>query len=476
MPHMNFWEGENLRATVGGVWVARPPSEPIAGVSTDTRTLQPGQAFIALAGEHFDGHQMLSEAAKRGSPLAIIDDVKAAANGAGLPPGMGVIRVQDSTRRALARLAAAYRKTLEKTKVVAVVGSNGKTTTVRLIDAVLSKAMQGTASLKSFNNDIGVPLTILAAHPGDAYLICEVGTNSPSEVARLAEVVSPDLAVIVSIGREHLEKLGSVAGVAREEASVLEFVREGGAGFFSADAADLPAAIQSLDRRPHAMVSFGRAERADIRVVEVKQDWSGTSFTLNDRSAFRLGMLGTHNASNAAAAVAVGRRLGVSDAQIAAGLAAARGPEMRLERIEIGGKKGVRVLNDAYNANPDSMRAALETLKEVGTTKARRVVVLGDMLELGEHTEREHREIGAVLTARRDIGWIVLVGESMRHAAAVLPPERVLWLPEMDEEHALEATAGLREGDLVLLKASRRMRLERLLPAIRARFGAAATA
>jgi UDP-N-acetylmuramoyl-tripeptide--D-alanyl-D-alanine ligase len=218
------------------------------------------------------------------------------------------------------------------------------------------------------------------------------------------------------------------------------------------------------------MIGFGRGERADLRVVEVKQDWGGVGFTLNDRASFKLGLLGPHNAVNAAAAVAVGRRLGLGDAQIGAGLAAARGPEMRLERIEVG---PVRMLNDAYNANPDSMRAALETHGQIGG-KGRRVVVLGDMLELGSHTESEHREIGKLLAGRRDIGWVVLVGESMRAAAEQLPADRMLWVPEMDEVHAQEAAGGLREGDLVLLKGSRRMRLERMVPAVRARFGAAA--
>jgi UDP-N-acetylmuramoyl-tripeptide--D-alanyl-D-alanine ligase len=464
---MSFWEFENLRRAVGGVWVARPgPAAQITGVSTDTRTLQRGQVFVALAGEHFDGHRMIGEAATKGSPLAIIDNPGAA----GTPPaGMGVIRVQDSTRRALARLASAYRQTLDKTRVIAVVGSNGKTTTVRLIDAVLSSTMKGAASLKSFNNEIGVPLTILAARPDDGYLICEVGTNSPGEIAQLAKIVAPDVAVIVSIGREHLEKLGSLEGVAREEAGILEFVRRGGAGIYNADAPHLVEVIASLPSRPATMLGFGAGPRADLRIEDVHQDWRGVSFTLSDHTTFRLGLLGRHNALNAAAAVAVGRRLSVPDTEIGTGLALARGPEMRLERIEIG---GVRVLNDAYNANPDSMRAGLEALAELGAGAARRVAVLGDMLELGPHTEPEHRDIGALLSGRKDPEWIVLVGESMRAAAKALPQERVLWIPEMDDEHGAGAAASLREGDTVLLKGSRRMRLERLVPAIRARFGA----
>jgi UDP-N-acetylmuramoyl-tripeptide--D-alanyl-D-alanine ligase len=464
---MSFWESESLRTVAGGTWLARPaPAATITGLSTDTRTLRPGQAFLALAGERFDGHRMLAEAAAKGSPLAIIDNPDALPSPA--PPGLSILKVAD-TRRCLARLAAAYRRSLEGTKVIAVGGSNGKTTTVRLIEAVLSQGLKGTASHKSFNNDIGVPLTILAARPGDGYLICEVGTNSPGEVGRLAEIVQPDIAVITSIGREHLEQLGSIESVAREEAHLFESVRRGGAGIYSADSPELAEVIPSLPSKPATLIGFGRSEQATVRIVSATQTWDGVTFTLNDRATFRLGLLGTHNAVNAGAAVAVGRRLGLSDAQIAAGLAAAKGPEMRLERIEAA---GVRILNDAYNANPDSMRAGLDTLAEVGAGASRRVAVLGDMLEMGDHSEPEHRQIGSLLAERRDLELIVLVGPAMRAAAEAITDGRAVWVPDLDEINAREVAALIRDGDLVFLKGSRRMRLERLIPAIRERVAA----
>jgi UDP-N-acetylmuramoyl-tripeptide--D-alanyl-D-alanine ligase len=472
---MSFWEYENLRSVAGGVWLARPSSqEPATSLSTDTRTIKPGQVFLALAGEQHDGHRVIADAAAKGSPLAIIDNPDALPSP--LPAGLGVLKVTDTTRRALLRLAAAYRKSLEGTKVIAVVGSNGKTTTVRLIDAVLTGALRGTASIKSYNNDIGVPLTILGARPGDGYLICEVGTNSPSEIAKLSEVVAPDIAVIVSIGREHLEKLGSLAGVAREEASVLEFVRRGGAGIYNADAPHLAETIAAMPTKPNALIGFGRSPAANVRVIEESQNLSGLSFTLNDKASFRLPLLGRHNAVNAAAAVAVGRRLGLSDAHIATGLLAVRGAEMRLEQSEIG---GIRLINDAYNANPDSMRAALETLAEVGKSARRRVVVLGDMLELGEHTRAEHAEMGLLLSKRRDLDLMVLVGPSMRWAAEALGSKaaaKVVRVDDLDSTHAPRIAAMLNPGDVVLLKGSRRMRLERLAAAIRDRFSAAQSA
>lgn len=457
---MSFWESENLRLVMGGTWMALPAGQRITGLSTDSRALTPGQMFLAIKGDSHDGHRHVAEVAGR-APLAVIDDT--AALPVPLPQGLGILKVS-STRRALLRLAAAYRRTLEGTRVIAVAGSNGKTTTVRLIESVLRQAASGTASLKSFNNDIGVPLTILGAKPGDGYLICEVGTNSPGEVARLAQVVEPDIAVITSIGREHLEKLGSLQGVAREEASVMEHVRRGGAGVFNADSPHLPEAIAALAVKPATRIGFGFGPGADVRVVEVAQDARGLAFKLNDGSTFRLGLLGKHNAGNAAAAVVVGRRMGLSDVKIAAGLLAARGPEMRLERSEIG---GVCVLNDAYNANPDSMRAGLEALREVGVGAGRRVAILGDMLELGDHTRAEHRDIGRLLSERTDLDVIVLVGPSMKAAAEVLGA-RAAWVPDMDERHAPEVAGDLRAGDVVLLKGSRRMRLERLVVALKA--------
>jgi UDP-N-acetylmuramoyl-tripeptide--D-alanyl-D-alanine ligase len=455
---MNFWEPENVRATVGGTWVAHPREcVPVIGLGTDTRALQPGQAFLAIAGEHFDGNTLVAQAAAAGSPLAIIDRPDSLPKA--LPAGLGVIRVADS-RRALLRLAAAYRQILGQTKVIGVAGSNGKTTTVRLIDAVLAGAMRGTASVKSFNNEIGVPLTILGAKPGDGYLICEVGTNSPGEVARLSEAVSPDIAVITSIGREHLEKLGSIEGVAREEAAILEHVRRGGAGIYNADAPVLTQIIPSLPTRPTVLIGFGTSEAADLRVSGVEQRFDELEFFVNGRVRFSLPLLGAHNALNAAAAIAVARRLGIGDEQIRTGLNAVRGPEMRLERREVG---GIRMLNDAYNANPDSMRAGIQTLLDLGADATRRVAVLGDMLELGEHTQPEHERIADLLKSSKGIDLVIFVGENMRFAHDQMPGHRSVWFAAMDAPAATEIASLLRPGDLVLLKGSRRMRLERLV-------------
>jgi UDP-N-acetylmuramoyl-tripeptide--D-alanyl-D-alanine ligase len=501
---LTFWTPENIRSSCGGAWLLRPAAantadKALAGVSTDTRSLRPGQAFIALRGERFDGHRYLDAALDAKSPLLILDD-QAAADAIlsrARELGAGVVRVTD-TGKALLRLAGAYRRTLENTKVVAVAGSNGKTTATRLIHAVLAAAFRGTASAKSFNNAVGVPLTILAASPSDQFLICEVGTNAPGEIAQLASVIEPDIAVITSIGREHLEGFGSIQGVAREEASLLKFLRPGGGGGFAVVTADTPveAPLTEHLRGITNVVRFGFSPDADLRASDATHAIQSTPegpalglrFKINGRTECTLRLLGEHNACNALAAFAVGRRFGIEPPRIIEALASARGPEMRLEPVTVGTgatTAPIIVINDAYNANPDSTLASLSAFADVadalGPGAARRVAVLADMLELGAAAEASHREIGeragAGLGAGLDL--IVLVGEQMDrwarpaivslHATPAGAPT-VLHFPAADAPDMERIASALMPGDLVLLKGSRRMRLERIVEALASRF------
>jgi len=482
---MTFYSPDNLKSILGGTWLARGENGlPRAGdgISTDSRAIKPGQVFIALHGDRTDGHEYLEQVAARHAALAIVDRadaLKRADGGAKNMRETAVLLVPD-TGQALLRLAAVWRQSLEGTKVIAIGGSNGKTTTTRLVESVLSRALRGTASQKSYNNAVGVPLTILGAKRGDKFLICEVGTNAPGEIAILADVVRPDIAVITSVGREHLEGLGSLRGVAIEEASLCAAIQTGGLAVISADAPFLTEAVRTLagaGAKPRFnIVRFGLDDDADLRVGDIEPDAEGVAFTINGREKYRVPLLGRHNALNAAAAAAVGRRLGVSNTDIELGLAACRGPEMRLERHEVG---GVRVINDAYNANPESMLAAIDTLASLAQGASRRIVVLGDMLELGDSGPDLHREIGdAILEAKVD--HAVLVGPLMLFAAERLSkhwsPERITIVPDAAGEGAARIAALLRSGDAVLLKGSRRMGLERVLAALRERSGQRMTA
>lgn len=490
---MSFWELDSIKSAVGGTWLARPAAaERTAptGLSIDTRTLRRGEAFLALKGDRTDGHEYLAAAAKIGASLLIVDNSGAMTPLlASLHKSTSVLLVPD-TGKALLQIAGAYRKTLESTRVIAVGGSNGKTTTTRLIDSVLSSTLRGTASKKSFNNAVGVPLTILAAKKTDQFLICEVGTNAPGEIAVLAAVLQPDIAVITSIGREHLEGLGSIEGVVAEEARLLDDVRQGGVAIITADSPQLTQRVlgekvRGTDKGDVTILRFGVSPEAELRLTNVEVSAKGTAFTINDRLAYSVPLLGAHNACNAAAAIAVAKRLGLSDDTIRAALATARGAEMRLQAIE---KNAVTFLNDAYNANPESMLAALATFAAYSggvspdrsrpTTPSRRVVILGEMLELGEASVESHREVGravGLMSPSPDLA--VFVGELAKHArdaaeatasqssgkGTLFDAPPFVHIAETTDAAMREIASMLRPGDFVLLKGSRRVGLERVI-------------
>ena len=473
---MNFWTMRNLRAVTGGSWLRKPAGEGdemiVAGVSTDTRVIKPGQAFVALRGERFDAHDFLDSAVSAGAALIVVDRADKTPDAAlHTPTGPAVLRVAD-TLKALGQLAAAYRRTLEGTKVIAVVGSNGKTTTVRLIDAALSTRLRGSASPKSFNNEVGVPVTILSARPGDQYLVCEVGSNHPGETARLGRIVQPDVVVVTGIGRDHVEFFQSLSVVAKEHASIFADLREGGT-------AVLPHPLGLLEeyaRTLPSVVSFGTDEGATVHVTSVEHapredNTLGLRLTIAGRTRIDLSLIGAHNALNAAAAFAVGRRLGLDEPSIARGLAGAIPADMRLNQRTIG---GVRLLIDCYNANPESVIAAAAVLADMprGSADGRRVFVLGDMLEMGERSDELHGEIGAEIARRARPDLFICVGPAARHAAEAardtLGGDAVRHFENAEPLCAKQIAALLREGDVVLLKASRGVKLERVVTALEA--------
>ncbi len=468
---MTFWRPDNLRACLGpgAAWVSRgeTPEIELAGLSIDSRSIRPGEAFLALPGERFDGHDFIPAALNAGARMLIVERPEPASPeriGADIP----VVRVPDA-RKALARLARAYRDALPGVRVIAVAGSNGKTTTVRLIDAVLSSRLRGVASPKSFNNDIGVPLTILRARPGDQYLLCEVGMNAPGEMANLASLIGPDIAVITAIQREHLEFLGGLEGVARENGSLLTFLRAGGMAVVPSGQPLLADFLKSIG----SVVTFGADDEADLRITAALHERDeaggvGVRVTLNDRWTYDVPLAGLHNATNAAAAVAVGRRFGLDDDSIRLGLARAKAPEMRMQRRVIG---GIEVFNDAYNSNPDSAIAAVRAFAEIARTAARRVIILGDMLELGEHALPGHEEVADAILASRAADMVILVGPlagaSAQRLRAGMAPDRVTAVPHAAPTGGAAAIASmLRPGDTVLLKGSRGVGLERVEAAL----------
>lgn len=448
---------EIRQAVSGKALTPIPPTAPlVSAVCTDTRRMESSCLFIAINGDSFNAHDFLPDAAKGGAVAALIEEEPKAKL-----PNLFLIEVP-STRAALGKLATHVRLKM-RSKVIGVAGSNGKTSTKYLIDSILCTKLRGSMSPKSFNNDIGVPLTILPADPSQDYLVLEMGTNHPGEIMTLTEMARPDIAVITNCGAEHLEFLGDLMGVRRENASIINGMNTKGLLIVNGDERELLATVSPYQGRK---ITFGFEKSNDLFATDVNFDTTGTRFNLNGRREVFVPMLGRHTACNALAAIAVARAMRMDEADIIAALAEARSPDMRLQVQEIAG--GVTLLNDAYNANPNSMRAALETVANLAP-RGRRLAVLGDMRELGKSSERYHREIGEfAATCKLDVLACVgaqagLIAEAAE--AAGMPTGAICRF-----EDAAAATSQvpkwLREGDLILLKASRSIHLEMVAQAI----------
>ena len=486
-----------------GQWDATKAANA-AGVCTNSKEIKPGDLFVAIAGKRFDGHSFVADALKAGGVGAIVRcDAPGMSDLANQYPGR-LLGVMD-TILALEELAHHYRQKLacdcrepgchehagRGTVVIAITGSNGKTTTKRMLQHILSQKLTGTASPKSFNNNIGVPLTLLGVREGDQYVICEVGTNAPGEIAELSSVAQPDIAVITSVGETHLEKLGSIDLVAVEKASMLAHLQEGGTAVVWADSPPLATALKPYEDLD--IIRFGQASLAagadgrpqlrvldaakglhapDLQLVEFKGQSAACEFTakytLDSTVEFRctLPLPGRHNAMNALAAIGAAMQMGFSPAEAADALASFGGVEMRLQSIQAG---SVRIINDAYNANPSSMAAAADVLADQAAT--RRIMIAGDMRELGDDAAAIHERLGREVAARK-IDLLIGVGELGRYiatgaASAGLAAKQF----ESLDAAAAALPAMLQAGDVVLIKGSRAMAMERLVAPIEKAFG-----
>lgn len=466
---MTWWTFETLRGATRGSWKHAPASPdariPGARVSIDSRGVGAGEIFVAIRGERFDGHDFLDSAAKSGAAMLIVDEKSPIA----APKGVPTLAVSD-TVRALADLAIAYRNSWSHTTVIGITGSNGKTTTCRLLHAALGSTQRGSCSQKSFNNHFGLPLTLLDVREGDDYVVCEMGTSNPGEIARLSEIARPDAAIITSIGRAHIEGLGGIEGIAAEKCAIAADMRPGGL-LLTRDIDGLARHIARTDVR-HA--TFGSGADATHRITRVCAHSSGMSFEMAGNS-YSVPLSGEHNAMNAAGVVALARDMGLTTEAINAGLARTEQAEMRFAVERLG---DVTMVNDAYNANPDSVRASIRTFIDVTAGARRRILVLGDMLELGSVSEREHRLLGEDVGAETGIDVIVTVGAQARHigraAAERNPMLEAHAFDRADDGACAQIASMIRAGDAVLLKGSRGVGLERAAEAIANRRNATA--
>jgi len=443
---MTFWTYANLAAVTQGTWLVKPDdlSAQLTGLWHDTRDIKPGQAYLAIAGENFDGHDFLDKAFNAGAKLAIVSKPSSPKPQASRP----TLLVPD-TVKALQDLARAYRDELKTAgcKVIGIAGSNGKTTTRHLIHHVLTHAgLKGIQSPKSFNNHLGVPLTLLSAKPTDDFVACEIGTNHPGEIDFLSAIARPDIAVITSIGEEHLEFFGNIDGVIEEEFSIANYFTDEtlcvAGEYVPWEGSALEPAVKRA--APYAIEAFAIAENSDPSHIPTR-----ICVTLAAWVAALLGVTrGTINEAIEKRPVTPGR----------------------WEKISLG--LGTMLIHDAYNANPSSVMAAMGGLERLSSS--RRVCIFGDMYELGESSEYWHREIGDG-AVKGPIALFITIGPLARHAhdaAKGLYP-RLHHFEQWSDDLPEQVAALLQPGDTVLLKASRGMRLERLIPAIERRFGAA---
>ena len=465
---MSFYFIDNMRAITAGRWVQRVPEDTrVLGLGIDSREDLHEKMFVAIAGEHFDGHDFLHEAVDNGAVIVVIDR--------SIPeeelPDVGVLQVRD-TRDTLKRLARAYRQQLKLTKVIAVTGTAGKTTTKELVAAALTPSMRGRTAPRSFNNEIGVPLTILAAEPNDQFLVVEIGTNGPGEIDELARIAEPDIAIITNVGHGHLEGLGTLEDVAREKMSILHHIRRTGMAVVNADVPVLRTASRHFDN----VVTYGESPDADLRVTRsrIRRD---ALVVRPERSA----ALQDPAAGAAQRAERDGRRRG--------GAALRRERRAREPRSEPDhatsdahdprGRRGDAHLQRRLQRQPRvDGRRARERSSSSSTARSVGCSCSADMLELGKAAPEHHRHLADLIIEadrRSTIDRVVLVGELTTHTANELRErwdrkrvtKRIRLTPS-----AIDAIVKvMNRTDAVLVKGSRRVGLERVADGLIEAFG-----
>ncbi len=451
---------EEVARFSGGRLIKGDPLLPVDRLHTDTRTLLAGDCFVALQGDRFDGHTFVQQVKNHGAVAALVSNRFHASD---LPDDLGLVEVPD-TLEGLQRFAANYRQLLS-VRTIGVTGSSGKTSTKELIASVLRTRFKTKATEGNLNNHIGVPLTLIHLDEDDEYGVVEMGMNHPGEIAPLVKMTAPEIGVISSIGPAHIEFFADQAAIAAEKAELIASLPPEGLAVLNAD----DEWSRRIADRTHARVAWvGKSTDSTWWAENVQVGAESLSFLLrhNGSSAtVRLPVVNRVMISNALLAAAVGRECGLTMDEIARGLEAVKLPGARMKVVKA---HGAWIINDAYNANPDSMKAALTALREFPDA-SRRLAVLGSMGELGQRATELHYAIGE-FAAQQDLAFLIAVGP---HAeayakgamAAGLGPNQIV--AALDSEEATTALKPLlRERDAVLVKGSHFMGLEKLVAAV----------
>lgn len=456
-----FTVQEIVRATDGAL-VQGDLGMPVRGIGIDSRALGVGEVFVAIRGHRLDGHAFVMEAAARGASCLVIHYLPDQ-----LPAGASVVLVDDTTR-ALGRLAAFHRSRFDL-PVVAVTGSNGKTTTKEMVAAILESRGPVLKPPGSFNNQWGLPLTLLGLSAQHQALVVELGANQPGEIASLADLARPTVGVVTSVARAHTEFFQTLDGVQQEKASLVRAIPPDGSVVLNWDDGRVRAMASEARGR---VIPFGAHPEATVQVVgEIREGRGTLAFTVQiegREAAVDLAFAGRHNVFNCLASAGAAVALGVSVKEIVRGLGAAR-PAKGRSIWRRGGETWI--LDDTYNANPNSVRAALNTVDALRGT-GRLLVALGDMLELGALAEPAHREVGHRVAAL-DVALFVGMGPLMRLAVDAAREAGLAEChpTESSEEAVALLLKRLAPGDTLLVKGSRGMRMERVVDALVARLG-----
>jgi len=425
----------------------------IKGVSIDTRTLQPKNLYVPIKGDRFNGHDFVEKAIEAGAVATLWNK-----NEKDIPQNVPVILVDD-TLEALQKLAKAYRHELA-VKVVGITGSNGKTTTKDMVDAVLSTTYKVLKTAGNFNNHIGMPLTILRLEEDTDIAVLEMGMSSRGEIEFLSNLAEPDVAVITNIGESHLQDLGSREGIAEAKLEITSGLSEQGQFIFNGDE---PLLTSRVNNPKFKVITFGSSPNNDLSLNDMTREEHGTTFFVSrETQKFFIPVLGEHNAHNAMAAIAVGRYFNLSDETIAQGLAELKLTNMRMELVKA--KSGLTFINDAYNASPTSMRAAIKLIHEINGYN-KKILVLGDMLELGDQEIQFHKEIGKFIDPAA-VEYVFTYGPLSKEIASGAQENfqegKVLHFDDKDTlaDHLQSVSSS---NDIVLVKASRGMKLEEVI-------------
>jgi UDP-N-acetylmuramoyl-tripeptide--D-alanyl-D-alanine ligase len=460
--HILPWTLSEILEATGGELLCGDRTQKFEKVSIDSRNISPGDLFVAIVGEVHDGHTFIDDVVGAGVSGLIVAREKTGE----LPVSewqtrrIACVAVADTTR-ALGDLAA-FHRSRNNAALIAITGSNGKTTTRQMTAGVVAQKFNTLSTIGNYNNQIGVPLTLLRLTPAHAWAVVELGTNSPGEIARLAKICSPDIAVITNIGPAHLAGLGSLDGVMQEKKQLIEHLKAGGSAVLNADDRRVFKIASGTEKK---VLLFGLSKNAGIRASAIEEKIAGISFSLDlpgESLTVDLKVPGQFMVLNALAAAAVGHLLELSAAQIKTGLEAFEPAWGRMNIFQT--PNGIRIIDDTYNANPDSMQAAIKTL-EVLRANNRSVFVAGDMLELGARSKPLHRQVGA-WAAMAKIDKLLVSGE---FAAAVISGAVDAGMKSEDifkgsrDEILEELKASLRPGDWVLIKGSRGARMDTIV-------------